>query len=368
MSRLINNPVPRYDFVQKLEWFLLASVTMILIIRTQLWLTHYPQLGGGGLHIAHLLYGGLFMVISIWFGLIYLNRWSRVVLAVLGGIGFGFFIDELGKFITSDNNYFFKPAAGIIYLIFVTMFLVIRELSRRQVLNPRTALANALSLLPGTAVGEFRQEEAEKARRLLAMSDQSDPMVGKAREMFDAATVAPSRPPSRLSRGIERIHEWIRSLTTRPHFDQLVIWVVIFWAVSSLLSVLALDLNFGGIQDNLGPDVDQGLLGSLESISALVSVALVLVGVWDMARRGRREVAYRYFGRALLVSILVTRVFVFIESQFAAVFGLALDLILYAAISEIASQGVDEEFRFGGLGDPDLAEVDSTPQKPARSQ
>ncbi len=39
-----------------------------------------PELGGHGLHIAHLLWGG-------------------------------FFIDELGKFITQDNDYFFKPAA-----------------------------------------------------------------------------------------------------------------------------------------------------------------------------------------------------------------------------------------------------------------
>ncbi|HNH87255.1 MAG TPA: hypothetical protein PLE93_09140 [Solirubrobacterales bacterium] len=78
--------------------------------------------------------------------------------------------------------------------------------------------------------------------------------------------------------------------------------------------------------------------------------------------------AYRYFGRALLVSILVTRVFVFIESQFAAVFGLALDLVLFAAISELASQDEKTRFRFGGLGQADLAEAGSTPEKPSRSQ
>ena len=63
---------------------------MILVIRTQLWLTNYPQLGGGGLHIAHLLWGGLFMMIAIWCSLIYLNRTARTVTAILGGIGFGF--------------------------------------------------------------------------------------------------------------------------------------------------------------------------------------------------------------------------------------------------------------------------------------
>ncbi len=53
------------DFGRLLEAFLVAAVATILVIRTQLWLTNYPQLGGGGLHIAHLLYGGIFMVIAI---------------------------------------------------------------------------------------------------------------------------------------------------------------------------------------------------------------------------------------------------------------------------------------------------------------
>ena len=367
LNRLVNNPVTRYDFVQKLEWFLLSAITMILIIRTQLWLTHYPELGGGGLHIAHLLWGGLFMVISLWIGQIYLNRWSRHVMAILGGIGVGVFIDELGKFITQDNNYFFKPAAGLIYLIFVIMFLIIRELSRRQKLSPQAALANALSLLPGTAIGEFRQLEAEQAERLLEMADQSDPMVARAREMFEQATIAPSHPPSRLALFGNRLRDWIESLTRRPHFPNLVNWVITLWAVSTLLSMVAIDLDIGGTQDNLDPKIDPGVMGSLESLSALVSVVLVVLGAWAM-RRGNRKKAYRYFIRALLVSILVTRVFVFIESQFAAVFGLALDLILFAAVSVLASQEDETEFRFGGLGQADLASPASSPEKPPRSQ
>lgn len=362
-GRLINNPVRRYDFVQKLEWFLMAAVTMILIIRTQLWLTHYPQLGGGGLHIAHLLYGGLFMVIAIWFGLIYLNRWHRTVLAIVGGIGFGFFIDELGKFITEDNNYFFKPAAGLIYLIFIIMFLIIRELSRRQELNPETALANALSILPSTAVGEYRKDEAIRAERLLDMADQSDPMVGRAREMFKAAAVAPSRPPSRMTRFGNRVHAAIESFTERPHFERIVITVLMFWAIAGFVSNVALMLDLGGIQDSNGPDIDRGVLGYGEGISSLISVGLVAFGAWKMAK-GHHTTAYRYFGYALLVSILVTRVFIFIESQFAAVFGLAIDLILFAAISELASQDEKQEFRFGGLGEADLADPGESTEKP----
>ena len=355
LSRVTNGAVRRFDSVQKLEWFLMAAITTILTIRTQLWLTHYPELGGGGLHIAHLLWGGLFMVISLWIGLLFLNRWSRHVMAILGGIGFGFFIDELGKFITQDNNYFFKPAAGIIYLIFIIMFLIIRELSRHQKQSPQFALANALSLLPGVAVGEYRQVEAEKARRLLDMADPDDPLVARAREIFDDAEAEPVRAPSRLTRAGDRIHIWIESLTRRPHFPTVINLVVIIWGVSSLLSVLAISLDLGGTQDNLSPHLDPGVIGSLESLSALVSAVLVGFGAWKM-HKGERADAYHQFARALLVSILVTRVFVFVESQFAAVFGLALDLILFAAVSELASQDEQKKFRFAGVGKADLTE------------
>ena len=131
LNRLIPNPTRDVDFSTRLQTFLVAGVTMVLVIRTQLWLTNYPQLGGDGLHIAHLLWGGVFMALTIGLLLIYRNRAIYTPAAILGGIGFGFFIDELGKFITSDNDYFFQPAAALIYLVFVTIFLIIRALDRR---------------------------------------------------------------------------------------------------------------------------------------------------------------------------------------------------------------------------------------------
>ena len=104
------------------ETLLISSIATILVIRTQLWLTNYPQLGGGGLHIAHLLWGGLFMLLAIGLLLTFLGRHVRRAAAIIGGIGFGFFVDELGKFVTGDNNYFYRPAASLIYLIFVGLF------------------------------------------------------------------------------------------------------------------------------------------------------------------------------------------------------------------------------------------------------
>ena len=77
-----------------------------------------------------MLWGGLLMLAALVIVLSFLGRAAERVSAIIGGIGFGMFIDEVGKFVTSDNNYFFRPAASLIYVIFILLFLVARASSR----------------------------------------------------------------------------------------------------------------------------------------------------------------------------------------------------------------------------------------------
>ena len=69
-------------------------------------------------------------------------------------------------------------------------------------------------------------------------------------------------------------------------------------------------------------------------VSAFVSALLVARGALHL-RGGRRAAAYASFERALLVAIFVTQVFAFFESQFGAVFGLAIDLLLLVALRSL---------------------------------
>src|SRR3979409_2813948 len=84
------------------DTFLISAVAMILIIRLQLFLTNYPSLGGGKLHIAHLLWGGLLMMIALGMLFTLVGRRWRQPAAVIGGAGFGFFIDALEISMPSD--------------------------------------------------------------------------------------------------------------------------------------------------------------------------------------------------------------------------------------------------------------------------
>jgi hypothetical protein len=50
------------------------------------------------------------MLVAIGILLSFVDRHLRLPATILAGAGFGFFIDEVGKFLSSNNDYFFKPS------------------------------------------------------------------------------------------------------------------------------------------------------------------------------------------------------------------------------------------------------------------
>jgi hypothetical protein len=341
VSRRLRFAPPRaIEFGTLHQTLLISGVATILVIRTQLWLTNYPQLGGRGLHIAHLLWGGLFMLVAIGLMLTFLGRPVRRVAAVVGGIGFGFFIDELGKFVTEDNNYFYRPAAPVIYLIFVGLFLLTFALQRRLRVDPRDELANAVDLLGEAARGELDEQERGQALALLRRADPDDPLVAPLRAVFQELSARPVAAPGRTGRAVAAVRRQARRFAEWPGFPTFVSTLFAVWASLSVMSVFALVLplsvDVGGAyrgyaSDRIG-DLQVANIASLAS--SLFSALLVARAILEL-HRGRRADAYRNFERALLVAIFITRVFSFFESQFGAVFGLAVDLLLLLALRSL---------------------------------
>lgn len=136
-----------------------ASVTLTRII---LEATGYPQLGGETLHIAHVLPGGVLLYAGCLLPLVYANRWAYTWSSVLSGVGVGLFIDEVGKFITQSNDYFFPAAAPIIYAFFVTFVLIYTRVAKGTPQGTREEFFAVLESLGAAIDHEMDPEEHDE--------------------------------------------------------------------------------------------------------------------------------------------------------------------------------------------------------------
>lgn len=174
-STTIKHPVRRNGAEMYLLTMLVCFGLSVALTRLFLELSGYPQLGNSELHIAHVLWGGLFLFLAVLVLLLFANAWVYPLGAVLGGIGMGLFIDEVGKFITQSNDYFYPWAAPIIYTFFLLLVMLYLRVNRQRPEDPRTEMYHALGLL--TEVLDHDLEKGEKAdlmRHLQAAATETD--------------------------------------------------------------------------------------------------------------------------------------------------------------------------------------------------
>jgi hypothetical protein len=310
------------------ETFLVAAVATVLLVRGYLKLTGYPQVGGGGLHIAHLLWGGLLMLAGLIVLLSYLGQTPKQPATWLGGIGFGLFIDELGKFITEDNDYFYRPTIALIYVVFVALFLTLRAVQGRRPLSPTEHLANALALLDRASAAGLDAATRRDLLRHLAASDQRAPLVPALHEAVQRLPEAPASGPDPFADTRRFVGRTYRGLTGWRGFVPTIAAIFVVQAIALVTAaVTAIVADPGGVVRNL-EDLSFVEAGALAA--SLVSGAFVVGGVVRLPTS--RLAAFRWFDRALLVSILVGQFFAFAQSQFGALTGLVVTLPLLGAV------------------------------------
>ncbi|HKG17547.1 MAG TPA: hypothetical protein VKA96_07655 [Solirubrobacteraceae bacterium] len=321
------------------DTFLISAVSMILIIRLQLWATNYPQLGGGKLHIAHLLWGGLLMLVAIGLLVTFVDRRWRHPAAVIGGAGFGFFIDEVGKFVTSDNDYFFKPSAAIIYICFICLYFLTRWMRSRRGFTPQEYLANALDVLADAAARGLKDHDKQKALRFLRQVPE-DPSVPALRDLVERTPVVPTSERPWVSRVAHRARERYEDLSRRRWFRRVVVGIFVLYAAVNVLFLVAVAIALivaAVLQGNIRLDFTIVQIG--DSVSDVVTTALVVIGVFRL-RAHRTLDGYRFFYRALLVQIFVGQIFAFIDQSFVAVWGFLVTLALLVSLRLMINQEV----------------------------
>ncbi len=308
------------DAGKLLETFLVSAVAAFLGVRFFLGVTGYPRIGGGGLHIAHMLWGGVLLVAGVLLLLSYLGHRIRRVAAILAGLGFGLFIDELGKFITSDNNYFYRPAVALIYVVFVLLFLWWRSLERHRIWDQQTYLANALMLVQDAALHDLDPTEKYNLIRWLRKSGAAGTtLLGNLEQ-----EVVAWRPdlPARSTFGVQLrwIQERLEAALRSPWAGRVAIAVLLLRLLGSVTASLA--LFYSPVATGPGESVDLPLL-----LASAVSAGLTVVGVVYLGLRSRVH-ALRWFRRSILASIFLTDLFTFYYEQLGAVGALSVDLIL----------------------------------------
>jgi len=264
------------------------------------------------------LWGGLLLLTGLIVTLAFLSPSAKTTAAVLGGIGFGLFIDEVGKFVTKDVDYFYKPAIAIIYVAFVVLFAVIRALSRRG-FGPTEATLSGLETLMRAGAGSLTEERKLHAIALLDQSGADSHLARAVRDLLVHAPAPDTIPLSvRASEALGRV--WSR-LTAHPLFRAGVFAVLALAAVVSAVEAAWL------LRDGFSA---LSFSEAMFVLTTLVSDAMLLAGAFALRRS--LLAALHWYDHAVLLQIGVGQVFLYGSEQLAATLNLIVLLVVFGLL------------------------------------
>lgn len=349
------------------EAFTIIAIATILITRGYLQLTGYPQIGGGNLHIAHALWGGALMMLALLIGWMTLGLGTRMLCVVLGGIGFGLFLDEVGKFVTKDNDYFYGPSAEIMYVLVVLILVTARFVRDFRPLGAVECLASATAIAAdGMARGlaERRRELGyvlvERAVDLGADRDDAR----RVRELLASADPASDRVWALQRRARTLIPGFLRS----PRWIPVVGWLLVLGAF--------LGVSLGTLGVFFGDDFydDDTVAANVEGIDMpatiqLVTAALTLgIALPAMIARTRTTGIWplRWLRTAALTFTLLTALVDFATEGFGALISLSIGLFTLAVLSYQIDVAIRATLDHPAAATPPARNADSSPAAPSR--
>ncbi len=324
--------IQRENAVRYLLISLFSFIATVSVVRSFLALTGYPQIGTGTLHIAHVLWGGLILYIAAVLLLVFLNPRLYPLCAILSGVGMGLFIDEVGKFITREYDYFFPAAAPIMYVFFLLLVILVIIIRRPMVVDGRAELVQALEIVREQLYRPLGAMEREHLKREMSNIVKSDP------EMFhrelaqrvldllqsDARTVPEPRPTwwthlaGRLERWLKEARlAWLLSvgmllLGLLNLKDPLQVWLEHAIPGSILLVLL---------QAHAGRQIMSTEAPTLFAVrvSLEILIGLLLLVSAGLLTAGKKRLACQLAYFSLLVSLVALDMLLFYFEQFSTV-------------------------------------------------
>ncbi len=354
----IRRPVKRQGAEHYLFVLLLSFAASVTLTRLFLALTGYPQLGGGELHIAHALWGGLLLFIAAMLPLIYANRWVYMAGAALAGTGVGLFIDEVGKFITQSNDYFYPLAAPIVYAFFLLTVMLYLRIRRRPHRSARAELYQAFEAMEEVLEQDLDPQERdqleERLRYVAEHSDRPD-LTRLAEDLLEflrceSMELAPRRPGP-LERAMQRWRQFEEKRVTRRRARMVLAGALLGLSVATLVKtgialVLLAVLNVMLSTAATSAGADTLLLERVAALEATVprglfryaNLALELaVGLLLLFSAGlfvfRKDQLATAFGSVgLLLSLSAVNLLVFYYDQFSSILTALIQLVLLSSV------------------------------------
>jgi hypothetical protein len=332
----VRSPVRRGGSERYLLITLLSFAASVALTRLFLELTGYPQIGGGELHIAHVLWGGLLLFAAALLPLVFANRWVYSSGALLAGLGVGLFIDEVGKFITQSNDYFHPAAAPIVYAFFLLTVLIYLQVRRPPKTDARGELYRSIGALMEVLDHDLEPSERLtlkfRLRRVADTADHSD-LANLAQALLeflesDALHLAPETP-SFVERLLMRLRDFeSRWLTERRIKAALVggLGALGVMALIDLAQLLLAARNPLALERMVAEVVALGKVASSSGIfwfaarvtlEGLVGLLIVLAAGLLVAGRDERGIALGSL--ALLLSLAAVNLLVFYFEQFSTI-------------------------------------------------
>jgi hypothetical protein len=315
------------------EAFMIIAVATILITRLYLELTNYPQVGGKSLHIAHALYGGALMMLALLLGWMFLGFGVRALAIVLGGVGFGLFLDEVGKFVTKDNDYFYGPSSEIMYILVVVVLVGNRIVRDARRPSHEETLANAAHIAAQGVTHGIPEHRRAWALRMVdrAEAEGAEPeTVAGLRLLLENCRTGSSRLYDAQKFAPRLIPRFFKS----PRWVPLVAWAmtlaaivgVVFGVVQLVLGDLHVDTTDTTI------DIDKmGIASGILFVSSCLTLSLALPSVIRL--RSGKLWPLRMLRIAALIFTLLNALVDFAQEGFVALINVAVGLFTLAVLS-----------------------------------
>ncbi|WP_223263605.1 hypothetical protein [Rhodococcus sp. MTM3W5.2] len=309
----------------RVEAFVIIGVITILVTRAYLKATGYPQVGGTTLHIAHVLWGGLAMVAALVVAFSFLGDRPRTAAVVIAGVGFGLFLDEVGKFVTKTNDYFYQPAIAIMYVVVVALLLINRAVHDLRPQTPAEDLVNAAGEVAVGLVHGLSPMRRAQVRRQLHRAALAGLDPGTVADVTQLLGRCQPRRAGRFAGLDVRVRNRLSVGFDGPRATWVAALVLAAFSTAGVVSAavtLSDDLNSG-----TGTDVTT--IGQLCGSAAAFTLCWVAIA-W--LRTGRIW-PVRALRAAALVTMLLTEVFDFVAEEFGALVNVAVGLVVLVVFS-----------------------------------